>query len=334
MPRWAPTHALVPKILRLTAGLSVVAMVTALPAIATPAPQVAAEPPAREAVHDPVAEGAPMRALTVARGASVTAAAAPETRVAPEPKRVIEYTLGPADTLQSLASFYGISPEAIAYANGISDPSLANQQGRSIRIPPEEGALYTVQGGDTVESVAQRFGVRSEAVMEWNRLYFEPEHFAPGKLVFVPGATLPGLVYVAADVRVARPTVRPAAAGERSTDETLAWPVAPNVSQPFWAGHGAVDIAAPYGGTIGAAAAGVVTAVGWVPVGGLRACVRTGALEHCYYHTAAVFVGPGQRVERGQAIAAIGLTGVTTGPHVHFEVKRSGALVDPLSLIR
>lgn len=334
MPRWAVTRALAPTILRVTAGLSVVAMVTALPVLAPPTRPAAAEPPPRAAVHHPAAESAATRALPAARGASITAPVRPETRVAPEPKAIVEYALGPADTLQSLASFYGVSPEAIAYANGISDPSLANQQGRSIRIPPEEGALYTVQEGDTVESVARRFTVRPEAIKEWNRLYFEPEHFAPGKLIFVPGATLPGLVYAAADVRVARPSVRPAAAASASADETLAWPVAPRVSQPFWAGHSGVDIAAPYGGTIGAAAAGVVTAVGWVPVGGLRACVRSGALEHCYYHTAAIFVGPGQRVERGQAIAAIGLTGVTTGPHVHLEVKRGGALVDPLSLIR
>jgi murein DD-endopeptidase MepM/ murein hydrolase activator NlpD len=290
-----------------------------------------------EVVHDAQAEAvAARRAATVSRGASIAAGNTPETSIAPDVKPVVEYTLGPADTLPSLANFYAVSAEAIAFANGITDPSLANQVGRTIRIPPGEGALYTVQDGDTVESVAQRFGVRAAEIMDYNRLYFEPEHFAPGKLLFVPGARLPGLVYVVADPRIQRPVASRIAApqGAAAAAETLDWPVPPDVSQPFWAGHSGMDIAAPYGSTIAAAAAGTVSAAGWVAVGGLRVCVRTGALEHCYYHTAAVFVGEGQRVERGQAVAAIGLTGVTTGPHVHFEVKRSGTAIDPQPLLR
>jgi murein DD-endopeptidase MepM/ murein hydrolase activator NlpD len=92
-------------------------------------------------------------------------------------------------------------------------------------------------------------------------------------------------------------------------------------------------VAAPYGTGIGASDDGVVTATGWVAVGGLRVCIQhAGSLQTCYYHTSAVYVSVGQQVVRGQIIAAIGLTGVTTGPHVHWECKQGEQLVDCLSL--
>ena len=76
-----------------------------------------------------------------------------------------------------------------------------------------------------------------------------------------------------------------------------------------------------------------MTATGWVAVGGLRVCVQhTGNLTVCYYHTSAVYVNVGQQVARGQIIAAIGISGVTTGPHVHWECKIGSAFKDCLSL--
>jgi murein DD-endopeptidase MepM/ murein hydrolase activator NlpD len=54
-------------------------------------------------------------------------------------------------------------------------------------------------------------------------------------------------------------------------------------------------------------------------------------METCYYHTSNVFVTPGTVVARGQIIATIGLTGVTTGPHVHWECKLNGQFVNCLS---
>jgi murein DD-endopeptidase MepM/ murein hydrolase activator NlpD len=108
-------------------------------------------------------------------------------------------------------------------------------------------------------------------------------------------------------------------------------PVAGVITQYMSAWHSGVDIAAPYGTTLVAVSDGIVSATGWVPVGGLRVCVMSGAVENCYYHTGAVFVAQGQWVERGEAIASIGMTGVTTGPHVHWETKVNGALVNPLS---
>lgn len=108
-------------------------------------------------------------------------------------------------------------------------------------------------------------------------------------------------------------------------------PVAGSISQFLSPTHTGVDVAAPFGSPIVAADAGVVTKTGWVDVGGLHVCVQhAGGLETCYYHASTFLVTPGQRVARGQPIALVGMSGQTNGPHVHWEAKLDGKLIDPL----
>jgi N-acetylmuramoyl-L-alanine amidase len=132
------------------------------------------------------------RAAPEARGGTIAAGRNPVTVQAEGVRPIQEYTLSANDTLWTIANFYGLTAESIAFANGISDPYQL-QVGRQIMIPPLEGALYTVADGDTVESVAERFKVDPAVIKDYNRLYFEPEHFAPGQLIFVENAVLPTL---------------------------------------------------------------------------------------------------------------------------------------------
>jgi len=265
------------------------------------------------------------RASTQSRGGTITAGRTPVTAVAEGARPIATYRLSTDDTLWSIANFYGISAESLAFANGITDPYHL-QLGRELMIPPFEGALYTVAAGDTVESVAARFKVDPAVIEDYNRLYFEPEHFAPGQLIFVQNASLPALPEPVAGV-IARPVFSAPAA---KAGGYLAWPVAGWISQYFWAGHTGVDLAAPYGSGLAASVNGVISQNGWVAVGGLHICVKAGNLEECYYHLSAAYLPVGTQVTAGQIVAAIGLTGVTTGPHVHWETKINGQFVNPL----
>lgn len=108
-------------------------------------------------------------------------------------------------------------------------------------------------------------------------------------------------------------------------------PVAGMIVQFLQGRHTGVDVAAPFGSLIFAAEDGVVNAVGWVPVGGRRVCVmHDDGLESCAYHTSLSLVAVGDRVVQGQPVGLVGLTGQTEGPHVHWEVRRDGAFVNPL----
>lgn len=267
-------------------------------------------------------------ALVATRSATVVRGEPPKPRA-----RVVKE----GDTLDLIAEEFGVKAETIAYNNGIRSRSdLA--VGATLTIPPVDGALVAVKDGDTVETIATRFGVDANTIMQANRLYFEPHNFGPGRdvLVPVPNARYPDfeLADVIPPAAVARAAPVPRGPSVISAPATgrLLWPVGGTITQYYHGGHPGVDIAAPYGTAIGASDAGTVSAVGWVAIGGLRVCVRHDwGLETCYYHTSATYVRLGQRVVRGQVIAAIGLTGVTTGPHVHWEANAGGRLVNPLA---
>jgi murein DD-endopeptidase MepM/ murein hydrolase activator NlpD len=113
----------------------------------------------------------------------------------------------------------------------------------------------------------------------------------------------------------------------------LGWPVpGGTITQYFSSYHQAIDIAAPYGTTVLASDGGVVTWAGWRNNGGgLVVQIDHGnGIQTVYNHLGSISVGPGQAVSKGQGIAAVGCTGLCTGPHVHFEVIVGGVLVNPL----
>jgi murein DD-endopeptidase MepM/ murein hydrolase activator NlpD len=98
--------------------------------------------------------------------------------------------------------------------------------------------------------------------------------------------------------------------------------------------HEGLDIAAPFGTPIGATADGVVSFVGPLSAFGNVVFINHGhGFTTFYAHLSSARVKEGQPVKRGQIIAAVGSTGRTTGPHVHYEVQVNGATVNPLKYI-
>jgi murein DD-endopeptidase MepM/ murein hydrolase activator NlpD len=98
--------------------------------------------------------------------------------------------------------------------------------------------------------------------------------------------------------------------------------------------HKGVDFAADAGADVLAVATGIVTWAG--PRAGYGVLVEVShgnGYVTRYAHNSRVLVKVGETVERGQAIAAVGSTGRSTGPHVHFEVLRNGGQVDPIAFV-
>ncbi|MBR5430388.1 MAG: peptidoglycan DD-metalloendopeptidase family protein [Firmicutes bacterium] len=118
----------------------------------------------------------------------------------------------------------------------------------------------------------------------------------------------------------------------------LAWPlmdgvgiVSSNFGWREWGWHSGIDIANAIYTTIVAAEDGVVTTAEYQGGYGMLLCISHGdSVETRYAHCAEFYVGVGDTVKRGQPIATIGMTGTTTGPHVHFEVRIDGTAVDPM----
>ncbi len=123
------------------------------------------------------------------------------------------------------------------------------------------------------------------------------------------------------------------------------WPVHGPITSPFgWrihpiAGvrrfHEGIDIAADSGTPIAAAEAGRVIYAGWYGgYGNYISIDHGGGVSTGYGHCSAIYVSVGQDVSRGQAIGAVGSTGYSTGPHLHFEVRINGKPIDPLTRLR
>ena len=98
--------------------------------------------------------------------------------------------------------------------------------------------------------------------------------------------------------------------------------------------HAGQDFAASYGSTIRAVDSGTVIFAGWYGGYGKAAIIDHGnGITTLYGHTSELYVSEGQTVKRGQAIAAVGSTGLSTGPHLHFEVRKNGTPVDPMNYL-
>jgi murein DD-endopeptidase MepM/ murein hydrolase activator NlpD len=120
----------------------------------------------------------------------------------------------------------------------------------------------------------------------------------------------------------------------------LIWPVNGPITSPFcerraWeACHPGIDIGVPSGTPIHAADSGRVTIAG--PTGGYGnyTCIQhTGTLSTCYGHQSSIGVHVGESVSQGQVIGLTGCTGLCFGPHLHFEVRVNGSVVNPLNYL-
>jgi murein DD-endopeptidase MepM/ murein hydrolase activator NlpD len=122
----------------------------------------------------------------------------------------------------------------------------------------------------------------------------------------------------------------------------FAWPVHGPITSPFgmrtdpvtgrYQLHSGIDIGADYGVPITASADGNVIFAGWYGGYGNAIIIDHGSgYSTLYAHCSAMYVTANQPVRRGQAIGAVGATGWATGPHLHFEIRRNGVPIDPLS---
>ena len=98
--------------------------------------------------------------------------------------------------------------------------------------------------------------------------------------------------------------------------------------------HGGTDFAAGTGATIHAADSGTVVYAGWSSGYGQLTCIsHGGGVSTCYAHQSQIWVDDGEKVDRDEAIGAVGSTGDSTGPHLHFEVRVHGERVNPVGYL-
>jgi len=125
--------------------------------------------------------------------------------------------------------------------------------------------------------------------------------------------------------------------GEGQVGEiSLRWPASGRISQRAWACHHAIDVSAPIGVAIYAAAAGEVVVAGQTEYPGYGRMVvirHADGYQTLYGHLSASYVRAGEHVARGEMIGRMGSTGRSTGSHLHFEVSRGSWLLNPMEVL-
>jgi murein DD-endopeptidase MepM/ murein hydrolase activator NlpD len=224
---------------------------------------------------------------------------------------LLTYVVQPGDTLNKIAGKFGLAAPTIYWANkpSLPDPSALGV-GQQLLIPPIDGLLVKVGAKDTLESLAAKYQISVQDIIDTNNL--PDAAVVLGQTLLIPGASGGPM---------------PAAKSVASTSRggSGLWPVAGYnyISQYYWSGHRAIDIAAAEGTPVVASSGGTVVFAGnrGYTGGGNVIWVEVGTkLYETYNHLSYIGVRVGQRVSGGQVIGRVGHTGEATGPHLHFEV--------------
>ena len=268
---------------------------------------------------------------------AVAPAAVPQTFVGRRPEHNFQtYTVERGDTPNGIADKFGIKATTLLGGNPLlSQESSLLQTGVTLVILPIDGVLHDVQPGDTLESIAEQYGVSVETIVGYapNNLEF-PYRLFPETQIMVPGAVRDVFVWTPPSLESVRGTSRegsgvaPLIVGTG----TFIYPVnSRNFSQYFWYGHPGVDIALPEGAGVVASDTGTVTFAGWniYGYGNLIVINHGNGYETFYGHLSSIGVVPGQIVYQGNYIGSTGNTGNSSGPHIHFEVRINGAQDNP-----
>lgn len=274
----------------------------------------------------------PDGAATDDQGLALVRAAVPITLI-PERQRIdiITHTVKSGDTLYGIAQKYKLSAETLMFANGLeTNPDLL-RLGQQLTILPVNGILHTVKKGDTLDKIAKTYKVATSAILNYplNHLDQRNPVIAVGLKLVVPGG------YKAMPIQQAQIFRGPVPAGARRGTGRFVWPTAGYVTQGYKPYHLALDIARAIGTSVKAADTGYVVAAGWSNDGyGNNIVIDHGnGYQTLYGHLNRIFVKVGDSVGRGAEIGQMGSTGNSTGPHLHFEIRKNGVRMNPLRFL-
>jgi murein DD-endopeptidase MepM/ murein hydrolase activator NlpD len=254
----------------------------------------------------------------------------PTTLISKKPE-VIDYKVRSGDTLASIAKNFNVSVDSIKWSNDLKSDII--KPGQILKIPPDDGIVHKVAVGENVYSIAKKYNVSAQNIVNFPMNEFTDYNtfaLAVGQYIFVPGGKI-----IEKAAPVAPQYIAQIQAGARGSSNFI-WPTSGVITQyPVWY-HMALDIANPSAPAILAADSGTVAYAGCIGWGyGCHIVIDHGnGYQTLYAHLSRYNVEAGQAVSQGQAIGVMGSTGRSTGTHLHFEIRSSGQLLNPLNFLK
>lgn len=235
----------------------------------------------------------------------------------PTSDQISVYVVREGDTLSQIAEMFNVTVNTIKWGNDLSSNTV--RPGQTLVILPISGIRHTVAKGDTLESLAKKYNADTNEIMDYNNISKDGA-LAVGAEIIIPDGEAPFSSSGGSSVRSAIPNkeyigyyLRPIAGGTKTQGIH---------------GNNAVDLAAPAGTPIYAAAEGEVIIArtgGWNGGYGNYIVVKhPNGTQTLYAHNSVNYVAVGDSVERGETIGAVGHTGRVSGPtgnHLHFEIR-------------
>jgi len=257
---------------------------------------------------------------------------------------VITYTVQAGDTIFGIAEKFGLMPETILWGNyyTLADDPHRLSPDQELFILPLNGTYHKWSEGEGLNGVARGYNVTPEDIINWPGNHLDPNtigdwshpNIEPGTMLVVPGGHRAFVTWSAPRITRDNPgvakllgpgscgTIMDGAVGTGS----FVWP-----ANNHWlsgydyspsTNHYGIDIAGSLGDAIYASDNGVVVYSGWNNWGyGYVVVIDHGnGWQTLYAHMSGINVGCGQSVYQGGVIGAIGSTGNSSGPHLHFEM--------------
>lgn len=269
---------------------------------------------------------------------------------------VITYVVKEGDTVFGIAEKFGLRPETIFWGNRevLGDNPHNLRPGQELNILPVDGVYHKWSAGESFTRVAEFYGVDPMAIISWpgnslDEYAFNPEdpQIEPGTMLIVPGGTRDfvdwGPPRIPRDDPAVARTYGPGFCGSiydgAIGNGAFIWPTTATYLSGYdyspATNHYGLDIAGSMGNPVYAADAGVVVYAGWSNFGyGYLVVLDHGnGWQTLYAHMSAVYVTCGQSVFQGTAVGAVGSTGNSTGPHLHFEMMYNSAKVNPWNYV-
>jgi murein DD-endopeptidase MepM/ murein hydrolase activator NlpD len=262
------------------------------------------------------------------------------------------YIVMNGDTLGTIAEKYDINVTTIKWANDLTSDLV--KPGQELEIPPADGVLIKIKKGETLASVAKKYAGNEQTIADFNWLDY-PFTLNEGQELFIPEGRMPEApkpTYASTPKTYVSGSNSPSYSTyvDPNVGRFLGWPVAGRTAKisQYYKGslHRGIDIADRNLPNILAAAGGKVVFAGCSgycpPLGstyGGSGYAWSIQIDHgngystWYAHLKNIYVRTGQSVSAGQSIGQMGSTGRSTGPHVHFELRRGiayGTQINPI----
>ncbi len=277
------------------------------------------------------------------------------TTIPSRPREDVEkYTVLDGDTIFGIAEKFGLQPETILWANYyvLLDDPHALKAGQVLNILPVDGTYHQWQAGEGLNGIATYYGVKTDDIINYpgNKLDaatigdLAHPNIAPGTWLVIPGGRRQFISWSAplgvtrqnpASARVLGPGACDPVSGGAVGYGTFIWPSSKHYLSGYdyspSTNHYAIDIAGNLGEAVWATDAGVIVYAGWNNYGyGNMIMIDHGNnFQSLYAHLSAINVTCGQSVGQGDVIGAIGSTGHSSGPHLHFEIRSLSSFVNP-----